>query len=355
MILIFYLSLLLLLFQCCITTAQYHTHKELGSGWDDDAELIFGNQMKYAAELSRKDKRSILDVAVYPLGNVTYFVGGLATEPNSFIADFVRGINGIGGWEPTTFKVFLKYLPSCTHYIDFGTWLGPTLFFATQLVPYALGIEGNTNINTNTNFNNNTYNNKADPVAYAYVSYNLALNRNKIWSQHTFVQGAAVGLGSDANGPPTEMNMTATEPGNSCSGVGKTIFNCGGKDKSKWFKWKVNAYSLPSIMHAYNIPTRRTTFIKVDIESFECALLPSWKKWFVESGNQKPTLYVSFHSQILICNDDEFTTIAEIAKLYIHVSCEKDDKTTPCFSTDGKWILDTGSATFSDLHSHLDR
>jgi hypothetical protein len=151
------------------------------------------------------------------------------------------------------------------------------------------------------------------------------------------------------------MNMTASEPGNSCSGIGKTIFNCGSKDKSKWFKWKVNAYALPSILHNYNIPTRRTTFIKIDVESFECALLPSWKKWFVESGSHKPTLYVSFHSQISICTDVEFAEVAEIAKLYLHVACEKGDKDTACFSDDGKWILDSGTATFSDLHSHLDR
>ena len=136
---------LTLLLQCFISLAQHHVHKELDSGWDNEAELIFGNQMKYAVELSRKDKTSIIDIAVYPMGNVTYFVGGLATEPNTFIAEFVKGMNGLGNWEPTTFKVFLKYLPTCSHYIDFGTWIGPTLFFATQLVPFALGIEGNSN------------------------------------------------------------------------------------------------------------------------------------------------------------------------------------------------------------------
>ena len=134
--------ILIMLFQCLI--AQHHVHT-LDSGWDNDAELIFGNQMKYAAESSRKDKSSIIDVNVYPLGNVTYFVGGLATDPNTFIFSFVKGLNDIGNWEPTTFKVFLKYLPTCSHYIDFGTWIGPTLFFAAQLVPFALGIEGNTN------------------------------------------------------------------------------------------------------------------------------------------------------------------------------------------------------------------
>ena len=115
---------LLFLFQSYIILAQHHVHKELDSGWDNDAELIFGNQMKFAVDLSRKDKTSIVDVSVYPLGEVKYFIGGLATNPDSFISSFVKGMDGIGGWEPTTFKVFLKYLPSCSHYIDFGTWIG---------------------------------------------------------------------------------------------------------------------------------------------------------------------------------------------------------------------------------------
>ena len=119
------------------------------------------------------------------------------------------------------------------------------------------------------------------------------MNRNKVWSQHTFVQGIAVGLGSDPNASPISMNMKASEPGNSCSGT-SNIFNCAGTDISEWFRWKVNAYSLPAVMKAYSIPTRKTTFIKLDVESFECSLLPSWKQWLIDSGNQKPTLYVRY-------------------------------------------------------------
>ena len=68
------------------------------------------------------------------------------------------------------------------------------------------------------------------------------------------------------------------------------------------------------------------------------------------------SLFFSFHSQIILCSDEEYVAIAEIAKMYLKVSCEKNDAIVPCMSTDGnKWTLDTGTAVFSDLHTHLDR
>ena len=32
--------------------------------------------------------------------------------------------------------------------------------------------------------------------------------------------------------------------------------------------------------------------------------------------------------------------------MYLDVSCEKEDKTTACFSDDGKWLLDTRMSDF---------
>lgn len=156
---------------------------------------------------------------------------------------------------------------------------------------------------------------------------------------------AAVGIGSDKTAPPVLMSMMTSEPGNSCSGVGKVIITCGNSEKL--FKWKVNAYSLPNIMHAYSIPSKRSTFIKIDIESFECQLLPSWRNWLSDLGKNKPTLYISFHSQIVRCLDEEYIAISEIAKMYKKNSCEKYDIDIPCLSDD-RWALDTGTAIFTD-------
>ena len=45
-------------------------------------------------------------------------------------------------WEPQTFNVFDKWLPKHDYYIGFGTWIGPTLFYAAQQVKHSYGIEG---------------------------------------------------------------------------------------------------------------------------------------------------------------------------------------------------------------------
>jgi len=317
-----------------------YVEPDLDSGWDNDAETIYGNQMMYIAEQSRTNKDSIITIETFPTEKVSYFVGtgGLGDDDNNtIISDFVKNLDGINvQWEPTTFTTFLKYLPSAKHYIDIGTWIGPTLFFATQLVPFSLGIE-------------------ADPSAFAYVSYNLALNRNRRWSEHTYLLSAAVGVGSGYNTTPVHMSMLTSQPGNSCSGVGKVIITCGNDNAEKLFRWKVNAYSLPNIMHAYNIPSKRTTFIKMDVESYECQLLPSWMQWLSQLGNNKPTLYISFHSQIVSCSNEEYIAIAEIAKIYRKISCEKYDINSPCLNEDqSNWALDTGTAIFTDLHSHME-
>ena len=313
-----------------------YVEPDLESGWDEDGETIYGKQMMYIAKQTRSNKDSIMSIATFPTENVSYFVG-TGDDNNTIISDFVKNLDGINvHWEPETFTTFLKYLPSAKHYIDIGTWIGPTLFFATQLVPFSLGIE-------------------ADPSAFAYVSYNLALNRNKRWSEHTYLLSAAVGVGSDVSSTPVQMSMLTSQPGNSCSGVGKVIITCGNNNSEKLFRWKVNAYSLPNIMHAYNIPSKRTTFIKLDVESYECQLLPSWMQWLSQLGNNKPTLYISFHSQIVSCSNEEYIAIAEVAKMYRKISCEKYDKDSPCLNEDqSNWALDTGTAIFTDLHSHME-
>ena len=108
-------------------------------------------------------------------------------------------------------------------------------------------------------------------------------------------------------------------------------------------------------MHSYNIPSKRTTFIKIDVESFECQLLPSWREWLSALGNNKPTMYISFHSQIVSCSDEEYHAIADVAKMYRKISCEKYDIDSPCLSDDKiKWTLDTGTAILTDLHTHMD-
>lgn len=56
-------------------------------------------------------------------------------------------------------------------------------------------------------------------------------------------------------------------------------------------------------------------FIKVDVEYFECQLLPSWQSW-LSSMETKPTLFISMHSVQSQCSSQQYAAIARIARSY---------------------------------------
>lgn len=228
--------------------------------------------------------------------------------PVNAISEILPLLNGIPTWEPDAYVAFLIYLPRCTHYIDFGTWVGTTLFYAAQMVDMAIGIE-------------------ADPVAYALVSTNLALNNDKWWAAHTFIQPGAIREGSTSSVESIQTTMSSSAPGNSCSGMnGLLNGDCDQNDttNSSSFEWNVNAYTLPAIFAHYQVPENEKTFIKIDVESYECYLLPSWLEWLSALPvGRKPTLRVEFHhmhpnlnDQGGMCLKEQYLVICEIASLY---------------------------------------
>lgn len=66
-------------------------------------------------------------------------------------------------------------------------------------------------------------------------------------------------------------------------------------------------------------PEREHVFVKIDVESYECFLLPSWKAWFA-GLNRKPTLYLSLHENVSPCTDSQYQEIAQLAKRYKYLS-----------------------------------
>lgn len=136
-----------------------------------------------------------------------------------------ENVNKSPKWEADTFKTFLTFIPGHTHYVDFGTWIGPTLLYAAQLVETSLGVE-------------------ADPVALASVTITVALNTDKVWGKAITVQPGAVGVGSTDSLTTVAVIMQSAKPGNSCSGIGEWSKNCGDVKE----KWQVNSYKLPALL-----------------------------------------------------------------------------------------------------------
>lgn len=166
------------------------------------------------------------------------------------------------------------------------------LLYGSQFVDKAVGFEG-------------------DPDAYARVQANIRLNLHRQWGAHTRAYPVAVVRGSASTAET--MTMVSDYAGGSCSGmevVGRT--GCGRLTT----KWQVRGYSLPFLLKTVGIPATSETFIKMDVESFECELLPSWMEWF-KALDTKPTIRISFHGpNVRNCTDAQYQQITEVVLLF---------------------------------------
>ena len=260
----------------------------LPAGWDER-----GKKMWWDATVSLNrlilSSGNVVEYATAPLGTVKSHTHGEIGGGNFFKSE----LDGKPRWEFSTFLVYLTFLPGHESYIDFGSWIGPTLFYAAQIAKKSYGIE-------------------ADPVAFASVSATLVLNGDKYWGKSVTLQPGGVGPGSSDALTPVEVSMKSAKAGNSCSGMGDWVENCG----RVGVHWKVNTYTLPALLKHWNVAAS-DAFIKVDTEAFECKLVPSWIPWLTKL-RVKPTFFISFHSYIKggECSEEEYDAIARFARLF---------------------------------------
>jgi FkbM family methyltransferase len=208
---------------------------------------------------------------------------------------FPKKIEGTPTWEPDTFTDFNYWLPKHKYYVGFGTWIGITLFYATQFVQNAVGFEG-------------------DPVAFANGQRNLNWNKHRRWYNHTQIYPVAVLQGAASESTGEFITMRSSGAGGSCSFVGDPKIMdqmCGHVGTS----WEINGYTLPHLLNLTNIPVSKETFIKIDVESYEWDLIPSWIDWLKNSKN-KPTFRVAFHNSIRCGPQDLYDKLVIFSKLY---------------------------------------
>ena len=185
-------------------------------------------------------------IKINPYGNIKYNV-----YPNKHWPDFWNRVNH-RIWEPELFQTIAKYVNKNVTFIDFGTWIGPTLLFGCKISKKCYGLE-------------------PDPEAFKEVSKNIKLNNNL---NVELLQNCV----STKNGPIT---MYSKSPGNSESSVFKNTFN-----------WTVQCYTMEHLYDFWNIKGK--VFMKIDIEGAEYILLNHWFKW-LENLPIKPMLYISLH------------------------------------------------------------
>lgn len=190
-------------------------------------------------------------------------------------------------WEPDTFRRFFQYITPHTTLVDFGTWIGPTLLFGATRAGRVFGIEG-------------------DPAAYAEVLANVQVNAPVFKNVH--LQPGCVATTEE------RRTMKSAAAGNSCSGLKQV--GCG----TPSVEWQVQCYTLPFLFHEWGIGLDSATFIKIDVESYECDLLPSLAAW-LQSAAVKPTLHVAMHSQVERCTDAQYKAIDALTQSYAYAAC----------------------------------
>lgn len=295
-------------FNCAGGAVPSRQHTVLASGWDESAYEKWLSTTRDLTSALLHSNASVLEYKTYPLGSVRAhrhpsIVGGQWLQAS---------VDDTPKWELATFRAFLTFVPGHTHYVDFGTWIGPTLFYGAQLVTTSYGVE-------------------ADPVAFASVTTNVLLNQDKLWGKSIHVQPGAVGIGSIDSTAPVVVNMRSAKAGNSCSGIGEWDKNCGEVKEN----WTVNSYTLPALLKLWGLDAS-DTFIKVDTEAFECKLVPSWVDW-LKYMETRPTFYISFHSYVSNCTEEEYEAISRFARLFKRVIVDSN--------TNSYEIVDTGTDT----------
>ena len=179
--------------------------------------------------------------------------------------------------------------------IDFGSWIGPTILYHAQLSRRSYGIE-------------------ADPVAYATLESNVQLNPQLPIT----IIPACVSAPQDAR----VMKMKGN-PGDSMSGITEKLA------VHATSGWKVRCYDLPTLLERWRIDLEtQAVFIKVDVESYECKLIPSFYDWLKEI-KRLPIIYVSFHPQISDCTDNDWDAVLKVFRLYNRVTSHGGEEELP--------------------------
>ena len=216
-----------------------------------------------------------------------------------------------GLWESNTYRIYNYYLDSNTLLVDFGVWIGPTILYGGQLAKQTYGIE-------------------ADPSAFAECTLNIKLNTDTVWYERIHLQPGCVSF------EESEQIMRSAGAGNSMSSIGHFV---GESPTTNATSWMVKCYTLPQLFAVWGInPQVDHVFIKVDVESFECSLIPSWYEWF-QGLSRRPSVYLSLHAQIHACSEEEYDILVKLIKLFKFTNAPLSHNGSALIAKAGEFVL----------------
>jgi FkbM family methyltransferase len=166
------------------------------------------------------------------------------------------------GWEETTFSILDEFVTKDVRYIDIGCWIGPTVLYAAQAA-------------------SSTYAFEPDPIAYKEMESNLLANSSQPWASGIHLVQKAVA--------PSSGTIELGSRGDGGDSTSSALF-ADGKTK-----WTVDAVKLPDFLASRNALGGKT-FLKIDIEGGEFALIPALNAYL---RSEDVTLLISIHTHFL--------------------------------------------------------
>jgi FkbM family methyltransferase len=182
--------------------------------------------------------------------------------------DFWNRVNR-GQWEHETLWIIEYFLSPERHpgavYVDFGSWIGPTVLYAGQFAEKVYSLE-------------------PDPLSFSTLNANINLNP---------LVAAKVSLYHECIAPKAGVLEMA--------GSGESNTRLTGTLDEKFLKagtrWKVNCRTLPQFLDEEKVDISNLRLIKMDTEGTELWLLPSLRPWLEGLGEgKKPAIWLSVHS-----------------------------------------------------------
>lgn len=165
-----------------------------------------------------------------------------------------------GSWEPSTFKIFDRFLNPEKNFVDIGAWIGPTTLYAAPKAKAVYAFE-------------------PDLIAHRHLCQNLDLNRI------TNVVPYPVAIANQWKG----MNFGS-----------KSVF---GDSMSSEMWAKQNDVQVPAISLTAIVLDIAPNFIKIDIEGGEKTLFEGSA---IALAQMAPTIHLSLHTPWFLKNLDEY-------------------------------------------------
>jgi FkbM family methyltransferase len=167
------------------------------------------------------------------------------------------------GWEKDSLQsihYFLSRAGPKSVYIDFGSWIGPTVLYASKYAGQIYSLE-------------------PDPGAYRELYHNI--HANPSIAAKTYVENLCI---SDSTKPLTMYG----HQGNSMS----SLFESNEKDKPTRISWDVQCTTLDKFVESHDIEPASIGLIKVDTEGAEARIFKQLRPWILK---HKPTMLLSIH------------------------------------------------------------